>query len=314
MDSSQVNLARLTTRVSETHLRLRLGIERHREHRIFGQGRSFFHIENSNLLRSVVEWSLRLTLFAGRARRNTLAFQITENRLRLPTLPDGLEGLTILQLSDLHLDVDDTFAGALSEAVHDLTYDLCVLTGDFRYQTYGPWQPATDALRRLRTHLSTPVYAVLGNHDSIEMVPDMEEMGIQVLLNEAVQIERGGAQMHLAGIDDPHYFCTDNIEQACRDIPVSAVSLLLAHSPEIYRHAAHAGFDMLLCGHTHGGQIRLPGGFPLIVNARCPRRYCSGAWRYAEMQGYTSLGTGSSVAQARFNCPPEITLHRLERG
>jgi predicted MPP superfamily phosphohydrolase len=306
--------ARLAQRVHPTHLRLRLGIERHREAHTFGQGRNFFHIENSPVLGLAVEWGLRLTLLAGRARRNTVAFQVTENTLRLPALPPAFEGLTILQLSDLHLDIDTAFPAVLSEAVHDLEYDLCVLTGDFRYRTFGPWKPAMDALRRVRTYLSGPIYAVLGNHDSIEMVPDLEDLGIRVLLNECVPIERPEGRIHLAGIDDPHYYCTDNIERACHDVPADEVSLLLAHSPEIYRQAAHAGFDAMLCGHTHGGQIRLPGGIALMCNADCPRRFCAGRWRYADLQGYTSLGTGSSVAQARFNCPPEITLHRLVPG
>jgi hypothetical protein len=85
----------------------------------------------------------------------------------------------------------------------------------------------------------------------------------------------------------------------------------LAHSPEPYRLAAHAGFDLMLSGHTHGGQICLPGGIALMTNADCPRRFCKGAWRYHTMQGYTSVGSGSSVVGVRFNCPPEMTLHQL---
>jgi len=168
-----------------------------------------------------------------------------------------------------------------------------------------------NALRLVRPHVKNAVYAVLGNHDSLRMVPHFESMGIQVLLNESVKIERGGAAIYLAGIDDPHYFRTDNMEKAAEDIPPDAVSVLLAHSPEIYRQAAHAGFSVMLCGHTHGGQICLPGGIPLMVNARCLRRYCKGSWRYHALAGYTSAGSGVSMVDVRLNCPPEITLHRL---
>ncbi len=94
-------------------------------------------------------------------------------------------------------------------------------------------------------------------------------------------------------------------------IPEGEPSILLAHSPEIYKQACYAGFQLMLCGHTHGGQICLPGGFPLIVNAQCPRRICRGAWRYDSLQGYTSSGCGSSIVPARFNCPPEVTIHEL---
>ena len=80
----------------------------------------------------------------------------------------------------------------------------------------------------------------------------------------------------------------DNLEKAADNIPPGMISILLAHSPEIYRHAAHADFNIMLCGHTHGGQICLPGGMPLMCNARCPRLYCRGAWSYNNLHGYTS--------------------------
>jgi len=83
------------------------------------------------------------------------------------------------------------------------------------------------------------------------------------------------------------------------------------YTPEIYRQAAAAGFDLLLSGHTHGGQICLPGGIPLTLDATLPRSLGSGAWKYRDMAGYTSVGAGSSVVPVRFNCPPEITLHYL---
>ena len=105
------------------------------------------------------------------------------------------------------------------------------------------------------------------------------------------------------------------LDADCDDdgIPDESVSLLLAHSPEIYRHAAYVGFDVMMCGHTHGGQICLPGGIALTFNSSAPRFTGVGAWSYALMQGYTSAGTGSSVVPARFNCPPEVTLHHLRR-
>ena len=82
-------------------------------------------------------------------------------------------------------------------------------------------------------------------------------------------------------------------------------------APEIYRQAAHAGFDLILSGHTHGGQICLPGGIPILLEADVPRALGAGSWRHRRMVGYTSVGTGSSVVPVRFNNRPEITLHRL---
>ena len=94
-------------------------------------------------------------------------------------------------------------------------------------------------------------------------------------------------------------------------IPAGAFSILLSHTPETYREAAAAGFDLMLSGHTHGGQLCLPGGIPIKLEARLPRSMGAGAWRYAEMAGYTSVGAGTSLLPVRLNCPPEITLHTL---
>ena len=166
----------------------------------------------------------------------------------------------------------------------------------------------------MRSHIAGPVYGVLGNHDSIRMVPALEEMGIRMLLNETERLVRGAQRMHLAGIDDAHYYRVDNIEKAALQIPDGEFSILLSHTPEIYRQAAHADFDLLLSGHTHGGQICLPGAIPVTLDSTLPRRMGSGPWRYRRMVGYTSVGVGSCIVAVRLNCPPEITLHRLRCG
>ncbi len=301
----------LKQRVGAIHLRQRLGIERDYERRIFGQGRTFFHVENWYSLRSIIRNSLRLVLLHGRAQRNARRIEIRHNHIRLPGLPGLFDNFTLLQLSDLHIDMAEDFPHVLIEAVREVDYDLCVLTGDFRGETYGPYESAIAGMRQLRTQLQGDVYAVLGNHDTICMVPALEAMGIRLLLNEHVQLQRGDQSVYLAGIDDPHYYRADNIEKAGDAIPEDAASILLAHSPEIYRHAAHAGFDLMLCGHTHGGQMCLPGGVPVMCNAGCPRDFCRGAWSYHGLQGYTSAGSGACVVDLRINCPPEITLHHL---
>lgn len=304
-------LALLQARVGKIHLRQRLGIERDYERKVFGQGRTFFHVENWYSLRSIIRNCLRLVLLHGRARRNARLIEIRHNPIKLPRLPAAFEGFTLLQISDLHLDMAADFPHALIEAVRQVEYDLCVLTGDFRAETFGPYEAALQGLQQVRTQLEGEVYAILGNHDTVCMVPGMESMDIRLLLNEQVALQRGGDTIYLAGIDDPHYYRADNLEKAAENIPEDAVSILLAHSPEIYRHAAHADFDVMLCGHTHAGQICLPGGVPLMCNASCPRSLCAGAWSYHGLSGYTSAGSGACVVDVRINCPPEITLHHL---
>jgi predicted MPP superfamily phosphohydrolase len=165
----------------------------------------------------------------------------------------------------------------------------------------------------LRRHIRAETYAVLGNHDCIEMVPLLEAGGIRMLLNEHAVVEHGGASIQLAGVDDPHYYETDNLHQALDGVPESAFKILLVHSPEICRKAAFSGVNLYLCGHTHAGQICLPGGRPLLINSKCPRECHSGLWTFEEMTGYTSRGAGTSSVDVRFNCPPEITVHTLRR-
>ncbi len=304
-------LQQLQARVGKIHLRQRLGMERAYEHKVFGKGRTFFHIENWSSLRGLLRVLLGLSGLLGRSRRNARRIVVRHNHVPVSGLPAGFDNFTLLQITDLHMDMAQDYPQVLARVVRELEYDVCVLTGDYRAETFGPWQPAVDGLREVRGSLREEVYAVLGNHDTLAMLPDIEAMGIRVLMNEQVSIERGGERIYLAGVDDAHYFRADNLEKAADAIPDGSISILLSHTPEIYRPAAHADFRLMLCGHTHGGQLCLPGGFALVKNADCRRRFCAGAWHYHGMAGYTSVGSGTCVADVRLNCPPEVVLHHL---
>ena len=295
------------------HARQRLGIEDERL-QVFGKGLNFFHPENWYSAHALIRYLLKLSGVYWYGRRKTLDIRLKQNDIELPHLPAAFEGMTLLHLSDLHVDMYPQATHALIEFVDKLDYDLCVVTGDYRAWTSGPIDATMDGMRSLCTVLKEPVYAVLGNHDSIRMAPELEDMGIQMLLNESTIIEQQGEKLYLAGIDDAHYYRVDNLEKSADGIPPDAVSILLSHTPEVYRQAAHCGFDIMLSGHTHGGQICLPGGLPLTLDASCPRYMGSGSWQYHTMQGYTSVGSGTSIVDVRLNCPPEVTLHRLHRS
>lgn len=301
----------LEQRLGRLYARQRLGIEDDFETRIFRHGTNLFHIENWFSLHSVIRTALKLSGLYWRGQRNTARIKVRHNHVGLRGLPSAFDGFTLLHLSDLHVDMNPAAMHRLVELLHEIDYDICVLTGDYRGKTHGPIEETLDGMAQIRTHLKDEVYAVLGNHDTIRMVPGLEDMGIRLLLNESASIERGGAGIHLVGIDDAHYFRVDNIEKAASDIHHEDISILLSHTPEIFRQAAYADFDLLLAGHTHGGQICLPGGIPVTLDSILPRHMGSGTWRYHRMAGYTSTGVGSSVVPVRFNCPPEITLHHL---
>jgi uncharacterized protein len=303
---------KLERRLGRLHARQRLGIENDYETHVFGYGMNFFHIENWYSIHSLIRNTLKLTGLYWRGRRNAANIQVRHHRVKLPELPAAFDGFTILHISDMHVDVSHGAMRRLAELLPDLRYDICVLTGDFRGKTFGPFDATLEDLTRIRAHLKGPVYGVLGNHDTICMVPGMEEMGIRMLLNEVETIVRGNQRIHLVGIDDAHYYRADNIEKVASQFPHDEFSVLLSHTPEIYRQAAHADFNMLLSGHTHGGQICLPGSIPLTLDSVLPRHMGSGPWKYRDMVGYTSVGAGSVVVPVRFNCLPEITLHHLE--
>ncbi len=305
---------KLEQRLGRLHARQRLGIERDHEAHVFTRGRRFFHIENWYSLHAVIRNCLKLSGLYWRGQRNAARLRLNRNKIAFPNLPPAFENFVILHISDMHVDISEPAMTHLIELARDLDYDLCVMTGDFRGGTFGSFEATLEGLARVCAHLKGPVYGILGNHDSILMLPGMEEIGIRMLINEAETIEREGQRLHLVGIDDAHFYRVDNIEKAASEVPHDDFSILLSHTPEVYRHAAHAGFDLLLCGHTHGGQICLPGSIPVTLDAAMPRRFGAGAWRYHEMIGYTSVGAGSSIVPVRLNCRPEITLHHLERA
>jgi uncharacterized protein len=290
--------ARLEQRLGHLHARQRLGIE-HDHESAFRHGTKFFHLENAGPARILLRAALKLTGLYWRGNRNTERIEVRHNHLAF---------------RNLHVDMNPGAMQRLAEILPALDYDLCVLTGDYRGETYGPFDQALEGVAQLRPLLRGAVYGVLGNHDSIRMVPVFEDMGIRMLLNESVPLHRASDRIHLAGIDDAHYYRVENFERAAGDIPHQEFSILLSHTPEVYRQAAHAGFDLMLAGHTHGGQICLPGAHAIMLDSKLPRRLGAGAWTYNHMAGYTSVGVGSCIVAVRLNCPPEITLHHLSRA
>ncbi len=138
--------------------------------------------------------------------------------------------------------------------------------------------------------------------------------GLRQRLGDARLRQRLTEQVYLGGVDDAHFYKTHDLARVRDDIPGGAFSVLLCHSPEAYIEAAAHGFDVMLSGHTHGGQICLPGGFALVKVCDVPRSLLAGAWTYRGMAGCTSVGTGACGVPLRFFCPPEVPLHTLRAG
>ena len=247
--------------------------------------------------------------------RNTLSVQVEEKTFYLETLPDSFDQFRILLLTDLHLDGLENLTDILIERLKSIDVDLCLIGGDIRMKTYGPIAPCLRHLRRLLPYIKArhAILGVLGNHDCIEMTPDFEECGIIMLINDSWEINNNGQRIWIVGVDDPHYYKTDDTKQAFQCVPENDFKIFLAHSPEAYKTAAECKSHLYLCGHTHGGQICLPGKRPILTNSKAPRYTATGSWKYQGMLGYTSRGTGASGVPLRFNCPGEISLITLRK-
>lgn len=276
------------------------------------QHRGLFHLEACLDLYALIRVCLQCCGLWKRAVRNYLDIQVEANEVPLEGLPAAFDGYRILQLTDLHADLYPDFPAAVLRALDRLEYDLAVVTGDFRTSTFGDATGATNASLQILAGLQAPAYAVLGNHDFLDKLPPLEAAGIRTLLNENVPIERDGQRLYLVGIDDPNFYKTHDFDRALKGVPEDACKVLLSHSPEVHAEADARGFGLLLAGHTHGGQICLPGGIVVMHDGSSPRKVLSGAWRSGALQGYTSRGTGATGLPARLNCPPEVTLHTLK--
>lgn len=239
--------------------------------------------------------------------------------VRLPRLPRVFHGFTLVQLSDFHYGplVEPASLSVAFDVARALQPDLFVVTGDFVSRLT---RTEADWLARELSRLSAPegAFAVLGNHDwwdeADRVAEAIEAAGVRVLRNEQVALQRDGAALYLAGVDDVRAGAHD-LPGALRGIPSEACVLLLAHEPYFADAAARTGRVALqLSGHSHGGQMRVPILESLILRLTGHHKYPRGLNRVGELQVYTNRGLGVVGLPLRYNCPPEVThltLHTL---
>ncbi len=284
-------------------------------HQPLARWQAWLNFEYVAYYRLVMAWIFRRLGLYQRGMANAYTIELVQETFVIDDLPPAFDGFRILLLTDLHLDGLPDLTDRLAAIVRTLPVDLCLLGGDIRMETYGPIAPSVRRLRRLVRHIDSRhgIFGVLGNHDCIEMVPELEDAGVVMLVNDAWPIDKDGERLWLVGVDDPHYYKVDDLPAAFASVPANACAILLVHSPELYAEAAAYQPRLYLCGHTHGGQICLPGGIKVFTHCRAPRPLCGGRWQYQGMWGYTSRGAGASGLPLRFNCPGEITLITLRR-
>ncbi|HEY3920455.1 MAG TPA: metallophosphoesterase [Stellaceae bacterium] len=260
-------------------------------------------------------WAMRLFGLYGRGRRNALSPALVEREFVFRDLPAVFDGYRILQISDPHLDCLPGLAEIARDLIAGVAVDLVAVTGDICGKRHASLMAATEPLAALLAgaKVRDRVVAVLGNHDPSMMAEALEQHGITTLLNESLTIERGRDRLVLTGLDDVHRFYTPAATAALSAAP-HGFRVALVHSAEIADHAAAAGFGLYLCGHTHGGQICLPGGRSVFSHLRRCKFGIRGEWRAGPMIGYTSNGLGVGEVPLRFNCRGEIAMITLRRG
>ncbi len=311
----QEALTKLIDRIGSAHAGKRLEMQAHYSALLLGGHHIHVHMEEFPAIAWLLKTGLKATGLWPLAVRNSTNYRTVDYSVPLAHLPQAFDGFRILHLSDLHIEGMIDKGQTLKKTLSTLEYDLCVLTGDFRFRTYGSYDKTLRLMADLVQNIHAPfgVTGILGNHDWLEMVPGLEQAGIRMLLNESQSLEKGSDTIWLLGLDDVHYYETGDLNKAVQAAPTDAVRILLVHSPEIVPEAFAAGMDLYLCGHSHGGQICLPGGKPIITHCRCARSYKAGPWQHESMSGYTSRGVGTSLFPIRMFCPPEIIIHTLRK-
>jgi len=246
--------------------------------------------------------------------------EITRREAWFTNLPGEFNGLVVAHLSDLHMRGYGGRERQVLKLLAEARPNLIVMTGDFTLEGSDP-APIQQFLGDLRDLQPTfGIWAVLGNHDHwYPLAPDDEalrrffsEAGVALLVNEGGRIGKGEDTLSLIGVDDP-FSGYANLTESLRGMHRTPFAILLTHSPEIFVKADLAKFDLVLAGHTHGGQVRLPGVGALWL-PRGSEGFESG-WFYGQFaQMYVTRGVGTSILPVRFLCRPEIALITLKRG
>jgi uncharacterized protein len=276
--------------------------------------RDFLKITRNVTVGSALAGGLTATGYATLFEPNRL--KISRVNVPIKRLPPGLDGLRIVLMSDFHL-FPFTSADLIQQAIRQastLQPDIALFAGDFVYSEAGAAYELSPILAQLNSKLGS--FAVLGNHDHVkgaEIVQNaLERSGIEVLNNRGVTLSFGPSGLYLAGMDSMAAGCPD-VRAAFSDHRGNSPTLVLAHEPDtIDYYSQEAPIDLQLSGHSHGGQIRLPGFGPVILPT-FGRRYPRGLYQINDSQLFTSQGIGTVDLPVRINCPPEIAEITLTR-
>jgi predicted MPP superfamily phosphohydrolase len=242
-------------------------------------------------------------------------YEVTSITIPIDRLPEEFEGFNIALISDIHSSVFMSKARMENYArvVNALQADLIAVTGDFVDSQVDEVYPFAEAFASLKAPYG--VYGVLGNHDYYthhvdEVARHVDDCGIKLLVNDRVTLKKDGKHLHVLGIDDigSSSRALKLIDRTMAGIDRSVPTLLMCHRPYYFDQAASRNIDLMLSGHTHGGQIVFTRtANDIITPARIASQYVAGLYTIGSSHMYVSRGVGTVGVPIRINCPPEVT-------
>ncbi len=235
--------------------------------------------------------------------------RLVRRRITLPNLPQAFRGMTLALISDIHHGpfVPLAYVRDIVEIANSLEPDLVLLTGDYVSRHPRYIEPAIEALGKLRAHIGR--FAVLGNHDHWESAPAtrhaLADVGISLIDNTGLWIDRQGERLRVCGVGDLWTDRQDS-QSALEDATTQDAVIMLSHNPDYAEALRDPRVGLILSGHTHGGQVVIPGFGAPIVPSRFGQKYLHGLVQAPSCQVFVTRGVGTVGPPIRFLCRPEI--------
>jgi len=237
---------------------------------------------------------------------------IVLERIEVESNKDLDKELKIIQLSDFHSQNFGRQEKKVIEELKEIDADFIFITGDFVDIRTKDLESCAEFWKRISEVNKARVFGVLGNHDywhpkTEKIIELLNKNGIEILSNESIELKSNNSSFNLVGVGDP-YEGRDNLKKAMEKLSGQLPTILMAHSPEIFREAKKKDIDLILTGHTHGGQIDLPLITRIILPLKHDKDYKKGQFKDNSSTLYVNRGIGTTILPARFNSLPEITV------
>ena len=235
-------------------------------------------------------------------------------------LASFFDSLKVVQISDLHIDSFGSREKKLIDLIDKINPHLIFVTGDFVGKDSN-LNPVIEVMGRIAENRE--VFVVLGNSDhefknreidTKKLIEGLKEKGVHILVNQSIKLKLATDSLYIIGLDD-NYLWKDDFFIATANLPSKSKKILLAHSPDIASKINLDNINLILSGHTHGGQVKLPFLGAIYTNRTCNSafKFVSGLYYYQKVKVYVNQGIGTSFFPLRFLCRPEITLFKFEK-